>query len=65
MTSLFMINIHFEGEQVFQSVNVFQEAWWSPGLDILLYWPAWLLVLLLEVVWLCLTFLLPVPDCPR
>ncbi|KAM8880318.1 heparan-alpha-glucosaminide N-acetyltransferase isoform 1-T1 [Spinachia spinachia] len=40
------------------------EAWWSPGVDILLYWPAWLCVLLLEAVWLCLTFLLPVPDCP-
>ncbi|XP_059194489.1 heparan-alpha-glucosaminide N-acetyltransferase isoform X2 [Centropristis striata] len=40
------------------------EAWWSPGLDILLYWPAWLCVLLLEIIWLCLTFLLPVPDCP-
>uniref|UniRef100_A0AAQ6A8R7 DUF5009 domain-containing protein n=1 Tax=Amphiprion ocellaris TaxID=80972 RepID=A0AAQ6A8R7_AMPOC len=40
------------------------DAWWAPGLDILLYWPAWLCVLLLEVVWLCLTFLLPVPDCP-
>nr|XP_033481018.1 LOW QUALITY PROTEIN: heparan-alpha-glucosaminide N-acetyltransferase [Epinephelus lanceolatus] len=36
-----------------------------PALDILLYWPAWLCVLLLEVVWLCLTFLLPVPGCPR
>uniref|UniRef100_G3PTN2 Heparan-alpha-glucosaminide N-acetyltransferase n=1 Tax=Gasterosteus aculeatus aculeatus TaxID=481459 RepID=G3PTN2_GASAC len=40
------------------------EAWWSPGVDILLYWPAWLCVLLLEAVWLCLTFLLPVPGCP-
>lgn len=40
------------------------EAWWSPGLDILLYWPAWLCVLLLEIIWLFLTFLLPVPDCP-
>ncbi|XP_031727819.1 heparan-alpha-glucosaminide N-acetyltransferase isoform X1 [Anarrhichthys ocellatus] len=40
------------------------DAWWSPGLDIMLYWPAWLCVLLLEVIWLCLTFLLPVPDCP-
>ncbi|XP_060917218.1 heparan-alpha-glucosaminide N-acetyltransferase [Labrus mixtus] len=40
------------------------DACWSPGLDILLYWPAWLCVLLLETVWLCLTFLLPVPDCP-
>ncbi|KAM9857368.1 heparan-alpha-glucosaminide N-acetyltransferase [Aulostomus maculatus] len=40
------------------------DVWWSPCLDILLYWPAWLGVLLLEVVWLCLTFALPVPDCP-
>lgn len=40
------------------------DAWWSPGLDILLYWPAWLIVLVFEVVWLCLTFLLPVPGCP-
>ncbi|XP_022614409.1 heparan-alpha-glucosaminide N-acetyltransferase isoform X1 [Seriola dumerili] len=39
-------------------------AWWSPGLDILLYWPAWLCVLLLESIWLFLTFQLPVPDCP-
>ncbi|XP_026214918.1 LOW QUALITY PROTEIN: heparan-alpha-glucosaminide N-acetyltransferase [Anabas testudineus] len=41
-----------------------RDAWWSPGLDILLYWPAWLCVLLLEIIWLCLTFLLPVPNCP-
>ncbi|XP_041840008.1 heparan-alpha-glucosaminide N-acetyltransferase isoform X2 [Melanotaenia boesemani] len=40
------------------------EAWWSTALDILLYWPAWLCVLLLETIWLFLTFLLPVPDCP-
>ncbi|XP_074519147.1 heparan-alpha-glucosaminide N-acetyltransferase isoform X1 [Halichoeres trimaculatus] len=40
------------------------DACWAPGLDILLYWPAWLCVLLLETVWLCLTFLLPVPECP-
>ncbi|GLD66406.1 heparan-alpha-glucosaminide N-acetyltransferase-like protein [Lates japonicus] len=39
-------------------------AWWSPGIDILLYWPAWLCVLLLEIIWLCLTFQLPVPGCP-
>ncbi|XP_040892933.1 heparan-alpha-glucosaminide N-acetyltransferase isoform X2 [Toxotes jaculatrix] len=41
-----------------------QGAWWSPGLDILLYWPAWLCVLFLEIIWLYLTFQLPVPDCP-
>ncbi|XP_034748614.1 heparan-alpha-glucosaminide N-acetyltransferase isoform X1 [Etheostoma cragini] len=40
------------------------DALWGPGLDILLYWPAWLCVLFLEIIWLCLTFLLPVPDCP-
>ncbi|XP_076001429.1 heparan-alpha-glucosaminide N-acetyltransferase isoform X2 [Genypterus blacodes] len=40
------------------------DAWWSRGYDILLYWPAWLCVLLLEVMWLCFTFLLPVPGCP-
>ncbi|XP_054634509.1 heparan-alpha-glucosaminide N-acetyltransferase isoform X2 [Dunckerocampus dactyliophorus] len=39
-------------------------AWWSSCIDVLLYWPAWLFVLLLEVLWLCLTFLLPVPGCP-
>ncbi|CAI5680215.1 unnamed protein product [Oreochromis niloticus] len=40
------------------------DAWWSPAIDFLLYWPAWLCVILLEVLWLFLTFLLPVPDCP-
>lgn len=40
------------------------DSWWSPVLDILLYWPSWLGVLLLEVLWICLTFLFPVPDCP-
>lgn len=44
--------------------NLSVNAWWFRGSDILLYWPAWLFVLLLEVVWLCLTFLLPVPGCP-
>lgn len=47
-----------------RNVCVFQDAWWSPCIDILLYWPAWLCVLLLEIIWLCFTFLLPVPDCP-
>ncbi|XP_028994513.1 heparan-alpha-glucosaminide N-acetyltransferase isoform X2 [Betta splendens] len=40
------------------------DAWWSPALEILLYWPAWLCMLVLEIIWLCLTFLLPVPNCP-
>ncbi|XP_054238944.1 heparan-alpha-glucosaminide N-acetyltransferase [Indicator indicator] len=33
--------------------------------DILPYWPQWICILTLEVIWLCLTFLLPVPGCPR
>uniref|UniRef100_A0A4W5JSM2 Heparan-alpha-glucosaminide N-acetyltransferase n=1 Tax=Hucho hucho TaxID=62062 RepID=A0A4W5JSM2_9TELE len=41
-----------------------QDAWWYSAREFLLYWPAWLCVVVLETVWLCLTFLLPVPDCP-
>ncbi|KFV01951.1 Heparan-alpha-glucosaminide N-acetyltransferase, partial [Tauraco erythrolophus] len=33
--------------------------------DILPYWPQWIFILMLEMIWLCLTFLLPVPGCPR
>ncbi|NWH60623.1 HGNAT acetyltransferase, partial [Geococcyx californianus] len=33
--------------------------------DILPYWPQWIFILMFEVIWLCLTFLLPVPGCPR
>ncbi|XP_015263216.1 PREDICTED: heparan-alpha-glucosaminide N-acetyltransferase [Gekko japonicus] len=33
--------------------------------DLLPYWPQWLFMMALEVVWLCLTFLLNVPGCPR
>ncbi|XP_060096966.1 heparan-alpha-glucosaminide N-acetyltransferase-like [Heteronotia binoei] len=33
--------------------------------DVLLYWPEWIVVAALETLWLCLTFLLPVPGCPR
>ncbi|XP_071598824.1 heparan-alpha-glucosaminide N-acetyltransferase [Heliangelus exortis] len=33
--------------------------------DILPYWPQWIFILVLEGIWLCLTFLLPVPGCPR
>uniref|UniRef100_A0A3B5M3W3 Heparan-alpha-glucosaminide N-acetyltransferase n=1 Tax=Xiphophorus couchianus TaxID=32473 RepID=A0A3B5M3W3_9TELE len=49
---------------VVASLDLLVDAWWSPGLDIILYWPAWLCVLLLEILWLCLTFFLPVPGCP-
>ncbi|KAF4804991.1 heparan-alpha-glucosaminide N-acetyltransferase [Turdus rufiventris] len=33
--------------------------------DVLSYWPQWIFILVLETIWLCLTFFLPVPDCPR
>ncbi|XP_053114737.1 heparan-alpha-glucosaminide N-acetyltransferase isoform X2 [Hemicordylus capensis] len=33
--------------------------------DILPYWPQWLFMMALEAVWLCLTFLLNVPGCPK
>ncbi|KPP74953.1 hypothetical protein Z043_105843 [Scleropages formosus] len=42
-----------------------QHNWWNPLQDIVLYWPEWIVILLLEILWLCLTFLLPVPGCPR
>lgn len=45
--------------------NLPTDAWWFPVREFLLYWPAWLVVVVLETVWLCLTFLLPVPDCPN
>uniref|UniRef100_A0A8D2D7J8 Heparan-alpha-glucosaminide N-acetyltransferase n=1 Tax=Sciurus vulgaris TaxID=55149 RepID=A0A8D2D7J8_SCIVU len=32
--------------------------------DITTSWPQWLLILMLESIWLGLTFLLPVPGCP-
>ncbi|XP_028915224.1 LOW QUALITY PROTEIN: heparan-alpha-glucosaminide N-acetyltransferase-like [Ornithorhynchus anatinus] len=55
--------------QTFFSVKDIQDErvgrWWAPLRDILLYWPEWLIVAGLEILWLCLTFLLPVPGCPR
>ncbi|XP_043093935.1 heparan-alpha-glucosaminide N-acetyltransferase isoform X1 [Puntigrus tetrazona] len=44
--------------------NLSSETCWYSVHDVFLYWPAWLFVIALETVWLCLTFLLPVPDCP-
>ncbi|XP_056291678.1 heparan-alpha-glucosaminide N-acetyltransferase isoform X2 [Pseudoliparis swirei] len=38
--------------------------WWEPVQDVVLYWPQWLIVILLETLWLCLTLLMPVPNCP-
>ncbi|XP_030060837.1 heparan-alpha-glucosaminide N-acetyltransferase-like [Microcaecilia unicolor] len=39
--------------------------WWTPIRDVVIYWPEWIMITVLETVWLCLTFLLPVPGCPR
>ncbi|XP_076025392.1 heparan-alpha-glucosaminide N-acetyltransferase [Genypterus blacodes] len=41
-----------------------EHHWWNPIQDVLLYWPQWLTIILLETLWLCLTFLMPVPNCP-
>nr|XP_016851015.1 PREDICTED: heparan-alpha-glucosaminide N-acetyltransferase-like [Anolis carolinensis] len=41
------------------------DTWWASVRDIVLYWPEWIIVVILELLWLCLTFLLPVPGCPR
>uniref|UniRef100_A0A674A238 Heparan-alpha-glucosaminide N-acetyltransferase n=1 Tax=Salmo trutta TaxID=8032 RepID=A0A674A238_SALTR len=49
---------------VVASLDLCVDAWWYSAREFLLYWPAWLCVIVLETVWLCLTFLLPVPDCP-
>ncbi|XP_027717145.1 heparan-alpha-glucosaminide N-acetyltransferase-like [Vombatus ursinus] len=40
-------------------------TWWAPLRDVVLYWQQWLVIIGLEILWLCLTFLLPVPGCPR
>ncbi|XP_042289176.1 heparan-alpha-glucosaminide N-acetyltransferase isoform X3 [Thunnus maccoyii] len=38
--------------------------WWNPFQDVVLYWPQWLIIIFLETLWLFITFLLPVPNCP-
>lgn len=43
---------------------VMQHHWWNPVQDVVLYWPQWLIIILLETLWLCITFLMPVPNCP-
>ncbi|XP_008299248.1 heparan-alpha-glucosaminide N-acetyltransferase [Stegastes partitus] len=48
------------------SITLLQEIhhWWNPAQDVFLYWPQWLIIILLETLWLCITFLMPVPNCP-
>ncbi|XP_067382880.1 heparan-alpha-glucosaminide N-acetyltransferase isoform X3 [Channa argus] len=38
--------------------------WWNPVQDVVIYWSQWLFIILLETLWLCITFLMPVPNCP-
>ncbi|XP_016098570.1 heparan-alpha-glucosaminide N-acetyltransferase-like [Sinocyclocheilus grahami] len=40
------------------------QNWWNPIQDLVLHWPEWIFIVLLETMWLHLTFLLPVPNCP-
>ncbi|TRY54884.1 hypothetical protein DNTS_010998 [Danionella cerebrum] len=47
-----------------KEVPLREHHWWNPVQDIFLYWAEWLFIGLLETAWLCLTFLLPVPNCP-
>ncbi|XP_053548861.1 heparan-alpha-glucosaminide N-acetyltransferase-like [Bombina bombina] len=39
-------------------------VWSSAVRDLVTYWPEWIIIISLETMWLCLTFLLPVPGCP-
>ncbi|KAM3605958.1 uncharacterized protein V6R79_008010 [Siganus canaliculatus] len=47
-----------------REIPVTVHHWWNPLQDLVLYWPQWLIIILLETLWLCITFLLPVPNCP-
>ncbi|XP_068115072.1 heparan-alpha-glucosaminide N-acetyltransferase-like [Hyperolius riggenbachi] len=50
------------GKQSLESVESHQ---WSAAVrDIVAYWPEWIIIVALETISLCLTFLLPVPGCP-
>lgn len=42
----------------------FSESKLKPFHDILKYWSHMIAILLLEAVWICITFFLPVPGCP-
>ncbi|KAM9344539.1 heparan-alpha-glucosaminide N-acetyltransferase [Symphorus nematophorus] len=47
-----------------KEIPVRAHHWWNPVQDVVLYWPQWLVIILLETLWLCITFLMPVPNCP-
>ncbi|KAJ8412810.1 hypothetical protein AAFF_G00117610 [Aldrovandia affinis] len=41
-----------------------EHRWWRPLQEVVLFWPQWVFIILLETLWICLTFLMPVPGCP-
>ncbi|XP_034538238.1 heparan-alpha-glucosaminide N-acetyltransferase [Notolabrus celidotus] len=41
-----------------------EHHWWNPVQDVVLYWQQWLIIIVLETLWLCITLLMPVPSCP-
>ncbi|TNM99731.1 hypothetical protein fugu_012764 [Takifugu bimaculatus] len=47
-----------------KEISLTEHRWWSSVQDVVVYWPQWLIIILLETLWLCVTFLMPVPDCP-
>ncbi|XP_023677192.1 heparan-alpha-glucosaminide N-acetyltransferase isoform X2 [Paramormyrops kingsleyae] len=47
-----------------REIPLSEHHWWYPIQDLVLYWPEWVIIILMETLWLCLTFLLPVPGCP-
>ena len=57
--------IHY---RVFTCISAFCSQWrfkFSSFQDLTHNWIQWIIVFVLELVWLSITFLLPVPGCPR
>ncbi|XP_028324856.1 heparan-alpha-glucosaminide N-acetyltransferase isoform X2 [Gouania willdenowi] len=47
-----------------KEIPVRAHHWWNQVQDVFLYWPQWIIIILLETLWLCITFLMPVSNCP-
>ena len=45
-------------------LDLLQSKWWAGFRDLLPFYPMWLITAGLVALYLCLTFLLPVPGCP-
>ncbi|GAB1602916.1 heparan-alpha-glucosaminide N-acetyltransferase-like [Argonauta hians] len=48
-----------------QPADSHQFVWWNPIQDIVLYWLDCLVALSLLIIYICITFCLPVPGCPK